>query len=415
MEIIKCSLTDLPTSKPTVCIKNGLVFDKDLIKTQIQMNGGKCPMTGITLEFPQDFVDLVGIKGPSLDSREVISSSTSKLTHISSDYLNEIEKAKNIKKTIKDLKKRLTKKILEQKAALRLVTSLRKERDDARRLLNHTLHQICSTKASRDMEVQEEPNTTEEIKSLEELLTQIKLRALELNNLRKEFNKKKVEEKNYQNLYNLKKAKIKDLSYKPKSSSSKFLKFLVSETNPKYGLYIFLDMLVVLDLETGKEIFQENLEFSSDKVLINEYHSSDSELGIIVLNDKGDLLGYQIDLENKSLQKIISQNLSKKKFTHILSHPVRNLLLLIDKDLEFWVFDLSSFNFIKMQNKDHKDNLDPQKYEDILLAADIHPDGRLVSLVTSEYSLRLFDLNELEEVYNEDLISNVYLFFNVIG
>ena len=56
MSVTTCALTGQPLVNPVVSIKTGHVFERDLIKKQVEQTG-QCPITGVDLAWT-DFVEL---------------------------------------------------------------------------------------------------------------------------------------------------------------------------------------------------------------------------------------------------------------------------------------------------------------------------------------------------------------------
>jgi hypothetical protein len=129
---LQCSLTGEPTLYPCVFVKTGDIYESSAIKWYLNSKD-KCPLTSQPMT-QQDLIPLHTFKGPRTAFKNGLSPySISNL--IKETFVSEVRDTRELKKTIISARKKLSKALKKQEAAINVINRLRGERDDARRAL----------------------------------------------------------------------------------------------------------------------------------------------------------------------------------------------------------------------------------------------------------------------------------------
>jgi hypothetical protein len=129
---LQCSLTGEPTLYPCVFVKTGDIYESSAIKWYLNSKD-KCPLTSQPMT-QRDLIPLHTFKGPRTAFKNGLSPySISNL--IKETFVSEVRDTRELKKTIISARKKLSKALKKQEAAINVINRLRGERDDARRAL----------------------------------------------------------------------------------------------------------------------------------------------------------------------------------------------------------------------------------------------------------------------------------------
>lgn len=394
MEVIKCALTGLPTSSPILCKPNGLVYDKALISNHLEINGGKCPRTGVDLNLDEDFIEIICNKGPSVDEIETSTTPLTKLNNVSTEIEEKIEESQKMKTTITNLKKTLNKKLTEHQAALKLIKKLENERNEARKLYHQTLLSL-GMQESVVTQIKEEAIKTSQT-SMEIIQSEIKVEALRLNKLRKEKNKLSLKEK-----YDLDTKNFKELITGLNISNKKqILQFEKS----KFICFVFESSITLVN-KTDSTKIDINIEGIKNlqNFVSNDFWTDSESIGFLGIDQiTSEVLGMVINIKEKSSKIVFRRKLSDSRFIKLVKHPLNHFVIAIAENKSIWILDLKRENLVKLF-EENRNQLEQAQIEN----AEIHPDGKLLVLLLKNGVIIFVDTTSREIVLDLKLSNGV--------
>lgn len=371
--LVYCGITNEPAVNPILCRSTGFIFDRDTIKVYLEKNGNRCPKTGAEVTYPRDFVEIQALEGPSLNKNSTIPRQE-KLEKVGKNYLEMVEEARTYKKTIQVLKDKLISSLKMQKSGLSLIKQLKKERDDARRMLMETDYELREQGVER----------VRQLDDLEILFDEISKSALRLNTVRKQMAKVyKNETSNF--LKDFKEREAKDIAFEFSDFDPSRFEILAHPFNLDAYLVSDKTQTVAFDFENlrAKKVFDVSFK-RCDQILASSHITPDEEekLGYILALNDGNLQTGILDISDGKGEIHSTRNLGTK-FLSLEEHPVEKLLVGLDEFRTVSIYDLSKevISFTSTIEDDLQ-----------LTSLGVHPDGKLLALAGSNSNLHFFDI-----------------------
>lgn len=385
--LIYCTINKEPTPNPVICSKTGYAFDKDTIRIYLEKSKNECPITKIPLKFPEDFIEMKGLKGPTLSNNTTISRSEN-IEKIIDNYKEITEEAKTYKKTINLLKEKLTSSLKRQKSALSLIKLLKRERDDARKKLSSSEYELNDVGVEKVRETEDDEKLSQEISN----------NSLRLNKVRKEMAKV------YKNEESILKKNISQLTVKSLEAEIPYFNnydFDILSHPFNNDVYIASDkrnLSFVFDFEkdTVKKIYDISFD-NCDHFLTSSALTPDSDgkIGYIMARNDGNLVTGILDSQDGKGNILRTKNLHTN-FIDLREHPINKYLIGLDKLRNLSLYDIKQEIFIF--NHTIEEDLEIGRMN-------VHPDGKLVALAGSENNLHFFDLTSNQVVLTLEALS----------
>lgn len=380
-KLLVCSLTKEPTSHPMICVKNGLIFDKEIIKNCLKSGLNICPITNMTVSFEKDFRYVRGLEGPTLGYKSNANRMDT-LKNLIESYRGMVIEAKGQKETIELLKKKLKLSLKQQKASLRLIGTLQEQRDEARQYLTKIDHIENFEEENKEIEMDIESE-------LESLRDEIKTNKIRLNKVRKELAKANTE-----SLYSTK--KMGDVESKSFNlgvpNLKKFSPLVLS--HPFNSDIWFIggtknSSSLLIDYENGvshqlkDEIFGKMAQAKTSNLI-----SDDDNIGYVMATSDGGLYAGKINLESGDNGVGIEEHYDFG-CKALEEHPINRLFLHLDDQRNLRLFDINEERMVMACCVESDLEIN---------SMGIHPDGKLVALNGTNGQIHFLDLTSGEVV-----------------
>lgn len=129
MSVTHCALSGQPLLHPIVCIRTGLVFERDTVLKHVEATG-RCPITGAELT-TKDFIELQ--VNPAVKPRPMSAASIPGLLEsFQTEWDTMVLEQQRMKKHMDQLRQELSHALYQNDAATRVVARLLKEREELR-------------------------------------------------------------------------------------------------------------------------------------------------------------------------------------------------------------------------------------------------------------------------------------------
>jgi hypothetical protein len=366
-----------------ICVKNGLIFDKEIIQSYLKGGQTVCPITKMSLSFEEDFRHVRGLEGPALSYK----SSASRLDTLKSlieNYRDMVMEAKGNKETIEVLKRKLGNSLKQQKASLRLIGTLKQQRDEARDILVRK-GEFDGGEEEKTMQVEDDG---------EGLKEEIKTNSIRLNKVRKELAKS-------MNEIVFESQKMADLSAKSfKIKVKKFKKERPLVLAHPFNSDIWMvcpkgksGSPILADYEAGSHHTIKVPQFQEAKFLqTSNLISDDDSLGYFMTSNTGTLFAGSINTETG--EHSLGIELPLDFGCHGLEeHPINRLFLHLDDQRTLRLFDVNEERMVMGDIIDNDLELNCMA---------VHPDGKLVSLGGTNGQVHFYDLTAGQVVISLD-------------
>ncbi|CDW72817.1 UNKNOWN [Stylonychia lemnae] len=392
MSVSTCALSGLPLENPVVCVKTGHVFERDLIKKQIQ-HTGQCPLTGVDLSFEQDFIELQ-VSQSALPKPPVANNIPGVLQMLQSEWDNVMLEVFQLRKSLEQTRRELSQALYQHDAACRVICRLMKEKDELQNVLKLTsdkMEQYKSELASQVVQggssgqgyVREEK---EDEGIYKELVNRMDKLSDELLASRKHF-KAPV---SYPKLEEYK--QLKQIGSFPLHESTKpgILDLDINSLDDRFILTGGRDSKVILFDRKEGQILKKLEPFDSKKkpaATVAKFVPGQNELYSLVGSADGEAAIWALDYQNNHYQEKYAFKHHKSAITGMTFQALNEYAVVGSKD-KTWSFH-SLFQGVRLATV--------QEQEEVH-SVEFHPDGLVLAVGLKNGAVKIYDIRTQQSV-----------------
>eukprot|EP00347_Sterkiella_histriomuscorum_P009835 403339693 len=392
MSVSTCALSGLPLENPIVCTKTGHVFERDLIKKHLD-HTGQCPLTGVDLNFDQDFVELK-VSQAALPKPIVANNVPGILQMFQSEWDNVMLEVFQLRKNLEQTRRELSQALYQHDAACRVICRLMKEKEELQNVLSLTTDKMEQYKSELASQVVQGGASglgyVREEKQDEGMYPELAARMEKLSKQLQEQRKKDKAPANYPKLEDYK--TLKQAGSFPLHDSTKpgILDLDIHPINDTFILSGGRDSKAILFDRKEGQIIKKIDVFDQKKkpgVTVAKFVPGQNDLYSIFGSSDGHAGVWLLDYQNEKYSEKYSIQGHNGAITGVSFQPLNEHAVISSRDKTWSLHNL--FQGVRLTT---------MKEDEEVTSIEFHPDGLLMACGLKNGIIKIYDFRQLKQI-----------------